>query len=91
MRDAPFWPSMERIAHTLIYDATIIGDWSLPAGLPELTVPTLVLEGGTTPWLTQSAEALTQALPAARHTVLPGQTHDVEATAIAPQLAEFFS
>ncbi|GIG59819.1 alpha/beta hydrolase [Longispora fulva] len=90
MRDLPFWPNMERIAHTLVYDAIIIGDWSLPGGLPEITVPTLVIEGGTTPWLTQSAEALTRALPQARKTVLPGQTHDVEAAVIAPVLAEFF-
>jgi len=91
MRDLPFWPGMERIAHTLVYDAVIIGDWSPPAGLSELTVPTLVLEGGTTPWMGRSAEALARALPAADHVVLPGQTHDVEAKVIAPVLAGFFA
>lgn len=91
MHDLPMWAGMERIAHTLVYDSIITGDFSMPAGLPELTVPTLVLEGGTTPWMTQAAKALTQTLPQARHTVLPGQTHDVQPAAIAPVLAEFFS
>ncbi|MEV5571676.1 alpha/beta hydrolase [Spirillospora sp. NPDC052269] len=91
MHDMPMWPGMESIAHTLVYDASIVGDWSLPAGLDGLTVPTLVLEGGTAPWVSHSAKALSAALPDARHTVLPGQTHDVDPSAIAPALAEFFA
>jgi hypothetical protein len=32
LRHAPFRPGLEAIAHTLAYDAAIIGDLSLPAG-----------------------------------------------------------
>jgi pimeloyl-ACP methyl ester carboxylesterase len=91
MHDLPMWTGMERIAHTLVYDSIITGDFSMPSGLAGLTVPTLVLEGGTTPWMTQGAKALTEALPNATLKVLPGQTHDVQAAVIAPVLADFFS
>src|SRR5439155_1121133 len=29
-RQSPWWPSQEALAHTLAYDATIMGDYSLP-------------------------------------------------------------
>lgn len=91
MHDLPMWAGMERIAHTLVYDSIITGDFSMPAGLSELTVPTLVLEGGTMPWMTQSAKVLADTLPDASLRVLPGQTHDVQAAVIAPVLADFFA
>ncbi len=33
LRQAPFRPGLEAIAHTLVYDATIIGDLTLPTEL----------------------------------------------------------
>ena len=30
MRQAPWWPAQEALAHTLVYDATLMGDFSLP-------------------------------------------------------------
>src|SRR5215216_1992011 len=30
-RKAPWWPAQEALAHTLAYDATIMGDYSLPS------------------------------------------------------------
>ncbi|MFI6316366.1 alpha/beta fold hydrolase [Nonomuraea sp. NPDC050556] len=91
MHDMPMWPGMERIAHTLVYDSIITGDFSMPEGLSELTVPTLVLEGGTMPWMTQGAKVLAETLPDAALRVLTGQTHDVQPAAIAPVLAEYFA
>jgi hypothetical protein len=42
MRHAPFRPALEDIAHTLIYDATIIGDLSPPTELiGSIVTPTL--------------------------------------------------
>jgi hypothetical protein len=32
MRHAPFRPGLEAIAHTLAYDAAVVGDRSLPTG-----------------------------------------------------------
>jgi pimeloyl-ACP methyl ester carboxylesterase len=92
MRSSPFWGSMENLAHTLIYDAELTGDFSMPPErLAKVSVPTLVIDGGLTPWLHNSAEAVARTLPNARRHALPGQPHNVAPDAIAPVLVEFFS
>src|SRR5215203_7504508 len=46
-RTQPFWASQEALAHTLAYDATIMGDYSLPTErAAAVSVPTLVIDGG---------------------------------------------
>lgn len=48
LRDAPFRPGLEAIAHTLVYDATITGDLTLPAEmLAAVATPTLVIAAET--------------------------------------------
>src|SRR5262249_35158186 len=92
MRNAPFWSAQEAFAHTLVYEADIMGDFSLPAPkLASVTVPTLVIDGGETPWLSQTAQAVADALPHAQRRTLKGQPHNVDASAIAPVLEEFFA
>jgi hypothetical protein len=50
LRHAPFRPALEAIAHTLAYDAAIIGDLSLPAGLlATVATPALVITGENSP------------------------------------------
>jgi len=91
MRQAPLWPAQEALAHTLIYDATLMGDFSLPKErVASITLPTLVIDGGQTPWLSHAAQAVAEALPHAQRRTIAGQPHDVEAEAIAPVLVEFF-
>lgn len=92
MREMGFWPAMEQGAHTLAYDGRVVGDFSLErARVGGLNVPTLVLDGGQVPWLSNGAEALAQALPDARRRTLAGQQHNVAPDAIAPALVEFFA
>lgn len=92
MRQAPWWPAQEEFAPTLVYDATLMGDFSIPTDmLAKVQVPTLVLDGGQTPWLSQTADAVATALPNARRQTLAGQQHNVEDAAIAPALIEFFA
>lgn len=92
MRQSPFWPSMEAVAHALIYDAMIVGDFSLPSTrVASVKVPTLVIDGGQTPWLGATAEAVAAVLPDAQRRTLEGQPHNVEAAALAPALTEFFN
>lgn len=55
-----------------------------------ITVSTLVLDGGTTLWLSAGAGAIAKVLPNAKRQTLKGQTHDVAADALAPALVEFF-
>ena len=92
MRSTPFWPSMEKVAHTLIYDSMVVGDYSLPVErLASVTVPTLVLDGGTSNWLTDAANAVADALPNAQRRTLEGQPHNVAPEAVAPALVAFFA
>jgi pimeloyl-ACP methyl ester carboxylesterase len=92
IRQSPFWAEAEKVAHTLIYDALLTGDFSIPTRqMATVVIPTLVIDGATTPWLTDSAQALAAALPAAERRTLTGQPHNVDAAAIAPVLAEYFA
>jgi len=93
MRQTPMWPAMEALAHTLMYDITIMGDNSLPTErAASVTVPTLVVDGGESPaWARNAVRALADALPAARRRTLEGQTHGVVPEAIAPVLEGFFA
>jgi pimeloyl-ACP methyl ester carboxylesterase len=91
MRQTHMWPAMEAIAHTLIYDAAIMGDSLVPTELlSTVTVPTLVLHGSATgEWAANSAEALIAVLPNARQHTLQGQTHAVAWDVLATPLREF--
>ena len=96
MQQSPAWPAMEAEAHTLAYDGMVVGDSM--SGKPlaaerwvHVTVPTLVIDGGQTPWLTVGAQAITDTLAHAKRRTLEGQPHDVAPGAIAPVLNEFFA
>jgi len=91
MRHAPFRPDMEALAHTLAYDAAIIGDRSLPAALlATVTIPALVISGEQSPpFLRNAARAAAAALPGGRLSVLRGQGHDINPESTAPVMAEF--
>lgn len=93
MRDAPFRAGLEAIAHTLAYDAAIIGDLTVPAELiASVTTPTLLIDGeNSVAMLRNAAQVVADALPDGRRRTLKGQTHDISADATAPVLAEFFS
>lgn len=93
LRHAPFRPALENMAHTLVYEMTIVGDLSLPAkSVTSTPVPTLLITGGDSPaFMRRGAQALADALPAARHSILPGQTHDTVAEVLGPVLEEFFA
>ena len=92
LRASPFFPSMEAVAHALVYDAMIVGDFSLPTGrLATVKAPTLVIDGGQTPWLTAAAEAVATALPHPQRRTLEGQPHNVDAAALVPLVADFFN
>jgi pimeloyl-ACP methyl ester carboxylesterase len=93
MRHAPMWPDMEALAHTLAYDAVIMGDSTMPAGLvASVKAPALVLDGSDTgAWAAESAQALCAALPNAQRHTLDGQNHNVDWDVLAPVLKAFLS
>lgn len=92
LRHAPFRPALEATAHTLVYEATIVGDLELPtAQLRSIQAPTLVVYGCESPaFMGNGAKALAAALPDGRVRALDGQTHDIVPAALAPVLLEFF-
>jgi pimeloyl-ACP methyl ester carboxylesterase len=93
MRQAPFRPALEAIAHTLVYEATLVGDLSLPTEiLDSVTVPTLVIDGEESPPIMHSAaQTLAQTLRNGRRCTLAGQTHDISPDATAPVLKKFLA
>jgi pimeloyl-ACP methyl ester carboxylesterase len=92
MRGSPYWPSLEAIASTLAYDAAVMGNWSVPDWLATIRIPTLVMDGASSPTpRRQTAQAVAQTLPHARYRTLEGRTHDVAPEVIAAALIEFFA
>ncbi|MET7465476.1 alpha/beta hydrolase [Nonomuraea sp. NPDC005501] len=92
MRGLPEWAGMEALAHTLAYEAAVMGPRNaLPAGpLASIGQPTLVLNGGASPrWMLDAGRAVARAVPGADHRVLEGETHAVSPRALAPELLEF--
>ncbi len=96
MRHSPMWASMEAAAPTLPYDAAEMGkDHTVPVDRArKVAAPTLLLDGGANlevmPFMHASATALARSIPNAQHRTLDGQSHAVEAQALAPVLVEFF-
>lgn len=92
----PEWANMEKVAHTLAYDATILGDnmSGKPLSAAQWTTvpsPTLVITGGKSEaFFHTGAKALVGLLPNAQHRVLEGQDHAVAPDALAPLLVAFF-
>ena len=89
----PFWAAQEKIAHTLPYDGTIMGDYAPPiAKAAEVTCPTIVIAGSASfPFMRETAKVLADALPNGELHILEGQEHNVSPQAMAPVLAEFFA
>ena len=92
-RTQPFWQVQEALAHTLVYDTILLGDGSLPVErAAAVTAPTLVITGGASfPFMRETARALADVIPDARHRTLEGQEHNVDPEALAPVLEEFFA
>jgi pimeloyl-ACP methyl ester carboxylesterase len=96
MREAPFWPYLEAVAHTIAYDGRVMGYDEADRSLPierwkAIEVPALVMDGDASPaWGRKAVQAVTDALPNAERRSLPGQTHEVDPAVLAPVLVDFF-
>jgi pimeloyl-ACP methyl ester carboxylesterase len=97
MRCTPAWGKFKAVANTLPYDIGIIEEHhrGRPLTAPEwvdVTVPTLVVDGGKSPaWIRNAMQALAFALPDAIHRTLAGQNHMVKRTVLGPVLMDFFA
>jgi pimeloyl-ACP methyl ester carboxylesterase len=94
MRLMPWvWRKLEAVAHTLPYDAAVMTAFRIPrARFASIGVPALVMNGTRTdPRLREAARAIAEAIPAARHRELAGQTHNVKPDVLVPAVVEFFT
>jgi pimeloyl-ACP methyl ester carboxylesterase len=92
LRHAPFRPQLEAIAHTLVYDAMIVGDGRLPVDRARrIPCPTLAIAGAAHPFMTETAQTLARMAPHGRALILEGATHDLVPEVLAPPLLQFFA
>ncbi len=95
MKLMPAWKPLKAIAHTLPYDAQVLGNncFGEPMDTEQwapIEQPVLVVNGGKSPgWMKNSTRALAAAVPGAGHNEVPGQNHMIKAGAIAPVIADF--
>jgi pimeloyl-ACP methyl ester carboxylesterase len=92
VKTQPFWSGQVALAHTLEYDATIMGDTSLPeAQLAAVHVPTLVANGSASfEFMPETADAVARLVAGAQRVTLDGQQHNFAADLLAPVLVNFF-
>jgi pimeloyl-ACP methyl ester carboxylesterase len=92
MRLMPMWSKLEAVAHTLPYDAAVMGAWSVPTQTAAaVKVPTLAMSGAKSPAvLREAARRLAAAVPGGVHRELAGQTHNVSPEALVPAVVAFY-
>jgi pimeloyl-ACP methyl ester carboxylesterase len=91
LRQVPFWPALEGLAHTFVYDTVITGSALPPARLPAITTPTLVLaSAGSDERLLGWAQGVAETLPNGSLRTMKGEWHGVAVEDLAPVLNEFF-
>jgi pimeloyl-ACP methyl ester carboxylesterase len=89
LRQAPFWPGLEALAHTLVYDALVLANPPELAGA--VTTSTLVMVGEASPEALQvAARALAGQLPHCALLTLQGEGHDLAPAALGPALEKFY-
>ena len=94
MRLLPWiWKKLKAVAHTLPYDAAVMTHFRIPrTRFASIATPALVMHGSKTDdRLKQAALAVAQVVPGAQHRELPGQTHNVKPTVLAPAVIEFIT
>jgi pimeloyl-ACP methyl ester carboxylesterase len=102
MRQSPMWPGLEAVAHTFVYDHTIMGNTQNGDPLPlrkwaSVTVPTLVMDstmflgrGESHGFFQHGADELANILPDAKRRTLEGQDHIPADDVLAAALQAFF-
>jgi pimeloyl-ACP methyl ester carboxylesterase len=93
LRGAPFRPALEAMAHTLVYDATVMAAGPLATEqLARIRQPTLAVAGGEAPpFMREVAEALAAVLADGRALTLAGASHDIVPQLLGPVLERFFA
>jgi pimeloyl-ACP methyl ester carboxylesterase len=89
MRDQPFWPMLEKIAHTLVYDTAITSSVT-PELLASIATPTVVVGSEASgDYLQSSGRTVADTLPNGRFVALKGEWHGVPPEDLARVMTEF--
>jgi pimeloyl-ACP methyl ester carboxylesterase len=93
MQFTPVWKKLKAVAHTLPYDAAVMGNFTVPTKrAAEVHAPTLIMGGAKSPvGLQHAVDAVSGAIPNAKRLMLAGQTHNVSVKRLAPVVEEFFT
>jgi pimeloyl-ACP methyl ester carboxylesterase len=94
MKGQPFWPAMEAVAHTLAYEAAIVGPGPVPAKrFAAVSIPTLVLVGSDSPARMQTAATdVADAASTSQLHTLTGQAHgQLNPADLALPIIQFFT
>lgn len=89
----PIFKKLKAVAHTLPYDAAVMGDWAVPVQ-KVATIKIPVLAGGgekSPPALKNAVQYVARVLPNSELKMFKGQTHNIAPKVLAPALTEFFS
>ena len=91
-RTAPFRPALEAMAHTLVYEARILGNGLVPHDQARgVRCPTLAIAGGkAAPFMRDTAVEVARLVPDGRALVLETATHDLVPEILVPPLLEFY-
>lgn len=85
------WDELEAMAHTMVYDLTIIRSLPVPQ-LAAIMTPTLVVASDATgDFMLNWTKATADTLPNGEHLVLHGDWHGVPADVLAPKMIEFLN
>lgn len=85
------WKKNLEVAHTLVYDAEVMKDFSVPKDAHHITAPALVIGGEKSPPdLRYAVEATAKCIPNSRIKWLKGQRHNASMEVLAPVLIDFF-
>ncbi len=91
MRQAPHWPGLVAMAHTLPYELAVTGSVRLgPGEVLPVHVPTLVIEGDLSPAeLRAAAQECADQIPGSTLTTLEGKAHDADPESIAGAILQW--
>ena len=83
------WKSLEAVAPTLAYDVELMNGFEVPvAALESVSTPTVAVAGGKSPDnMIAGVRKVAASIPGAKFEIMPGQTHMINAKALAPHIS----
>lgn len=88
MRILPIWVGLRKLAPSLLNDAMLVGDGSIPAEFKSIKAKALILSGST-PRMVEASKNLASVIPEAQFKILKGQTHAVKPEVLGEALLAF--